>query len=449
MRIIIGGELILITFVLLAILLENGSISNQLGLISCGVFGLFAILLFSLGRNFSYVFKKNVEHAVNESRILAELAEAVKLKKIFNSINEGILTFDSKFRVDEQFSSRLPQILRVPIDSIADADVGQLLFEKARFSSCDRETYRQSLSNTFQSNSAALDSEYSSLPREFIIDLDDGEHILEVEWTPFLNPSSKNVEKMMVTIRDLTIRRRMETQLAFSSRMAAFGKMAGGMGHEINNPITVVIWRASQLQKFLHAPKLDNEKIKSFLIAIDRMVQRIQNIANGMLTFAKQTDDEPLKVGKLIDMIECALMLSQTRAKAKGIELRKPELDSSLMLLCRPTQVEQILLNLILNAIDAATASEKPWVGIRGCVENGECAVEISDNGLGVPPELRGRIFEPFFTTKDVGEGTGLGLSIAKGLAEANGGRIAIHHDRQPTTFILYLPLAESFKAQA
>jgi two-component system NtrC family sensor kinase len=236
---------------------------------------------------------------------------------------------------------------------------------------------------------------------------------------------------------DLREHRKLEKQLLRSEKLSSLGKLSAGIAHEINQPLTGVLTFAHLLlRKFK-----DDEKTRKDLETIVRETTRIRGIVQGILDFARETpmQKKPRKIEEVLDQ---TLEIVVHQQRFFGITLEKnydpslPEVvvDSNLM--------EQVFMNIILNAVDALHGSGTLTVKTRR--HNGWAEVEFSDSGTGMPEEILDKIFDPFFTTKDSteGMGMGLGLAVSYGIVKNHNGDISVSSkEGQGTTFSIRLPL--------
>lgn len=229
-----------------------------------------------------------------------------------------------------------------------------------------------------------------------------------------------------------------------ASRLAALGEMAGGIAHEINTPLAVVKLRISQAQRLIAKDNFESkEKVSEFLGAIEKVCDTISKIIIGLKKFSRNSENDPMEETLIQDVVDNVLILCSERFKNSDVELRNKIIDSQIKLLCRPSQVSQVLLNLINNAYFAASQGAEKWVEIGVEVLNqNKFRIYVSDSGNGVPSEIRNRIFDPFFTTKAAGAGTGLGLSISKGIMENHEGELSLDDDSINTKFTMSFPTA-------
>jgi signal transduction histidine kinase len=227
----------------------------------------------------------------------------------------------------------------------------------------------------------------------------------------------------------------------FSSKMATLGEMAAGVAHEINTPLAVISTRADQLNELLQEAPLDLPTALKVSQSIPVTVQRIAKIVQGLRAFAREGSQEDPRPVPVEELLEDVLSLCSERFKLHSVRLDLPRLPEGLSALCRPTEVLQVLLNLLNNAFDAVNGVAGSWVRIDCSAKAPLLQVVITDSGNGIEPGLADKVFQPFFTTKGPGRGTGLGLSISKGIAHSNGGTLTLEPSMH-TRFVLRLPLA-------
>ena len=272
--------------------------------------------------------------------------------------------------------------------------------------------------------------------------------------SPEMGPVSKSeigvlqqtFKKMVTSLeeRDDRLKRESEIKLFQSEKQATIGKLAGGVAHEINNPLTGII----TFTYMLLARKDLEEEVRSDLETIAQETERIGKIVKGLLDFSRQTalDRELTDVNQLVRL---AFSLVENQALIKGITLEFESGEELPMLTLDRNQMQSVLLNIILNAVDATGPGGKIRIltGINESVsKTGRKGIEISctDTGCGIPPENLDKLFDPFFTTKEIGHGTGLGLSVSYGIVERHGGAIWVQSKiGHGSTFTIWLPIDE------
>jgi len=216
--------------------------------------------------------------------------------------------------------------------------------------------------------------------------------------------------------------------------------MAGGMAHEINNPLTIISGHASRIAMLLKGPDTAdrNSRLDSAVVGIGKGVERIATIIRGLQLFSRDGAADPLESCDLRQVVRDSLGLCQEHLYNLGIQLRYEVPEGPMVVRCRPTQVSQILVNLLNNAKDAIKTQESGrWIRIELLSNGSEIALRVSDSGAGIPEGLCYRIFEPFFSTKAPGSGTGLGLSVSRSLAIANQAELDLCPEAGPSCFQL------------
>jgi two-component system NtrC family sensor kinase len=233
-----------------------------------------------------------------------------------------------------------------------------------------------------------------------------------------------------------------ERQLLVSEKQASIGRLAAGIAHEINNPLTGVLTFTHLL---LGRTDLDSAA-REDLRTIVQSTERVRTIVKGLLDFARQTqiEPEPTNINRLI---EETIALAANQALLKGVRFSFSPGEGLPDRTLDRNQMKSVVLNMILNAIDATDKGGHIDVSSflsMSATELGRRNIEIqiADSGCGIPPEILDRIFDPFFTTKEVGKGTGLGLSVSLGIVERHGGSIHVtSRPGQGSTFVIRLPL--------
>jgi PAS domain S-box-containing protein len=223
-------------------------------------------------------------------------------------------------------------------------------------------------------------------------------------------------------------------------RLAALGEMAGGIAHEINNPMAVITGLLAINNEKLLSENLSNEipKILERSKKIDHQVSRIVKIIDGLRSFSHSESSEKLEEVSFKKIIESVLNLCEK--KLKDLDVRV-ELDcGEINLNCHPIQIEQVILNLINNSADAIAEMDEKWIKIKTSMRGGFVEISITDAGHGIKEEIANKVMLPFFTTKPIGKGTGLGLSISRSIIESHGGSLLLDPSSANTRFIILLP---------
>lgn len=227
--------------------------------------------------------------------------------------------------------------------------------------------------------------------------------------------------------------------LVESAKFQSLGQMASNLAHDINNPLFTIQGKLHQMRNLLSRDQLDLEKCDKIVESIEGTLLKLSQIVKGISTFAREgRGDQMVSIG-VAELIESNLALAIDRIKNSGIELEL-QIDPNSNLICYPSFISQVLLNLLNNAIDALENAPVKKIEVRAFAEKEWIYITVSDTGFGVPSEIEKKIFDPFFTTKTFGKGTGLGLSISKGLVNVHEGELLYERHDQKTTFIVKLP---------
>jgi len=247
---------------------------------------------------------------------------------------------------------------------------------------------------------------------------------------------------VLVMLRDVSERKRLQEQLRKTERIAELGTLASGMAHEIGTPMNVILGRAEYL-----LDRVREEPIKKGLQTIITQVERITRVMNQLLAFARRRQPERRALD-LKDVIENSVEMFQERLTRNHVEVEMA-LDAPCHAVhADADQMSQVLINLIMNAVQAMP--DGGTLRIALVPANDMVKLTVADDGQGIPPEALKKVFEPFFTTKEFGQGTGLGLTVVKGILEEHGGSIAV--DSEPgkgTTFTILLPIHHEVEVEA
>jgi PAS domain S-box-containing protein len=247
------------------------------------------------------------------------------------------------------------------------------------------------------------------------------------------------------SIRDVTEVRKAELKMVESARLASLGEMAGGIAHEINNPLAIIRGKAEQIASRRNDPEYLKNKLKSDLDKISQTVERITSIIRGLRTFARDSSQDPFVRSNVQTVINDSMDMCAERLRAKNIEF-KTYGDFNWEIWARPIQLTQVLVNLINNSMDAIEKQSEKWIHLEVENSSGTLKFSVTDSGSGIPKDVRSRLMEPFFTTKAPGKGTGLGLSISKGIIEDHNGKFYYDDSCKNTRFVFELPAFESVK---
>jgi two-component system sensor histidine kinase AauS len=238
--------------------------------------------------------------------------------------------------------------------------------------------------------------------------------------------------------------RHAQDELVQAGKLAAIGQMSTSIAHELNQPLAALRTLSGNTVRFLERGALDTASAN--LKTINELIDRMGRITASLRSFARRGDDQgEANLGKAVDAAFQVL-----GARLDGLPLTLHRDFSNAQLQIDQTRLEQILVNLIGNALDAMQAQPTPELWLDGHSADGKYRLHVRDNGHGIDPETRKHLFEPFFTTKPGEQGLGLGLTLSASLAAATGGTLAVEHPATGgTAFVLCLPLAGTQKAES
>ena len=293
-------------------------------------------------------------------------------------------------------------------------------------------------------------------------------HVFDIRLIPFL--SENQTPRAVLLFQDITLKHQMERQLVSAEKMASLGVLAAGIAHEINNPLGYVKTNTKQAKRYMEdlfdyvhewqkvEKTLSLDQIKAVKVMekdidlaeiesdypqmLDDCLEgldRIQKISTSLKSFA-HPDTETTRDASISHLVDQALIITQGKWKHHLNVTKSYEGNTTLS--CLPNQLEQVFMNLIVNAAQAAKGLDrKETLNISVIQSEQGVTLSFKDTCGGIPEGYLNRIFDPFFTTKEIGEGTGLGLHIAQNIIEGHGGSIQV--DSQPpvgTNFVIFLP---------
>jgi len=242
----------------------------------------------------------------------------------------------------------------------------------------------------------------------------------------------------------------MNEQVIEAGKLASVGELAAGIAHEINNPVAIMVEEAGWIEDLLAEEDLrESENAEEFHRALKQIKTqgvRCKEITHKLLSFARKTDPK-LKMLSLNDLITEVVGLSEQSARYSNVKIEMNLTQDLPVISVSPSEMQQVLLNLINNAIDAMDKGGKIEVTTRS--DGRYVVVDVADTGHGIPQANLQRIFDPFYTTKPVGKGTGLGLSICYGIVKKMGGEISVNSAvGLGTTFHVMIPTSEVARAE-
>jgi PAS domain S-box-containing protein len=303
----------------------------------------------------------------------------------------------------------------------------------------DRDRVHQDLEQAVSSHTL-LDTEFQILPTA---------RWIAVRGSVFYSDSGQPL-RMLGINTDITERKQLEAQFLRAQRLESIGTLASGIAHDLNNILTPILAIAQLLP--LKLPQLDSHN-RELLKTLEISSKRGAEIVKQILSFARGATGKPVQLNVAHVLMEIERILHETLPKS--IEIHQEIAQTLPIVMGDATQLQQVLMNLCVNARDAMPAGGRLSLEARVIDIDAEFArhhldakvgaylqVVVSDSGIGIPVDLRDRIFDPFFTTKAVGQGTGLGLSAAMGIIRSHGGFIDLESEvGQGSRFMIYLPI--------
>ncbi len=228
-----------------------------------------------------------------------------------------------------------------------------------------------------------------------------------------------------------------QQQLAQSEKMASLGRLAAGVAHEINNPLTGILFYASLLHERTDIDSAVHEDLECIL----EDANRCKEIVKNLLVYSRSAGSS-MNIVQLNDIVLQSLQLIRDQKKFRNIRIKKKLSEDMMLINADTSKLNQVVINLVMNALDAMEGSGTITLTTYKERSLDKVFLEIKDTGQGIPHEHLSRIFDPFFTTKEVGKSTGLGLSIVYGILEEHGARISVKRTgAKGTTFIIEFPL--------
>lgn len=279
--------------------------------------------------------------------------------------------------------------------------------------------------------------------------------------TPFARDEKAQILAVMGVSTDITERKQYESSLMetlnkkilsdqeiqnskakmlTSAKMAALGEMAGGIAHEINNPLTVIQGRAFQIKQMLDAGHLEEAKVREAAESIGRTAEKIASIIRSLRSFSREGSSDPVSFVTVKKIIDETLEFCRTRFYNHGVEIEVAPMDPDLEIECRVIEIQQVLLNLLNNAFDAVQNLPEKWIRVSAEDKGSVIEFRVIDSGSGIPAKIAAHIMKPFFTTKEMNKGTGLGLSISMEIIKSHKGELFLDDIQPNTTFVFRLP---------
>jgi len=241
-------------------------------------------------------------------------------------------------------------------------------------------------------------------------------------------------------------KQKLNEQMFQTGKLASIGELAAGVAHEINNPVAIMVEEAGWIDDLLEEEGFrESENLPEFRRALKQIRtqgKRCREITHKLLSFARKTDSRVQDI-QIKQLIQDTITISEKRAKNNGVVINSDIQDNLPAIKGSPAELQQVLINLLNNAIDA-TEKKGEMISISAQLEDNNVVIRVSDNGSGISKDNLSRIFDPFFTTKPSGKGTGLGLAICYGIIKQLGGEIDVSSTiGKGSTFRIRIPYAK------
>ncbi len=339
-------------------------------------------------------------------------------ENIVESLRIGVVTVDLEDRV-ESWNPQLEELLEIPRSEALRRKLEEVL--------------PRDLAGEVSAQAA---SDHVSGIYRFHLNTRSNRHlVVNASIAPLLAKNGARLGRL-VLLDDITQRVRLEDQMVQTEKLTSLGLLAAGVAHEVNTPLAVI---SNYIQMLAKQIPEDDPRQKT----IERIVKqtfRASEIVNNLLNFSRTGGTEPVEVD-LNSVLEETLILVQHPFKTAQVNVVKNYAERLPVILGSTTRLQQVFLNLFLNARDAMPGGG--MLEVRTGTRNGSVEIEVTDTGAGIPPEHLHRIFDPFFTTKATGRGTGLGLSVSYGIIKEHAGKVDVRSTPgKGTSFRLEFPVA-------
>lgn len=276
---------------------------------------------------------------------------------------------------------------------------------------------------------------------EEYVEISPGSHVW-ISWqvVPWHNLQG-DIGGVVIACEDITYRKESEAKLNQTAKLTALGEMAGGIAHEINNPLSIMKGFIDLMQKSVSRGQVDLVMFGQYLEKSSNTIQRISRIVQAMKRVSRDSSQDQKVSHGVNALIDEVLDVVKEKFRVNGVRLDVDRLGIEVKIDCRPVEISQVLLNLLTNAFHAVEKNPGGWVRLSASIGPGRTRLTVKDSGPGIPKDIREKIFQPFFTTKDIGKGTGLGLSISRKILENHDGRLYLDETSKETAFVAELPL--------
>ena len=268
---------------------------------------------------------------------------------------------------------------------------------------------------------------------------------LDTSIVPEMDEDKKAVGFISISFEITNRKKTEQDRLAANEKIFSLGLVAANIAHEINNPLTVINQLSALRLQRMDTQGYSLETAKSDLEKIYRNSERITKIIKGLKSYSRNDSSDPLVLANIESIVNDMWQFCEDRLQNKNVSFQK-EFHSEALVLCHPTQISQVVLNLINNSIDAIEKNDEKWIRLSAEAndESQKVRIEITVSGSGIPEEVVKNLMRPFYSTKPNGLGTGLGLSVSKKIIESHGGSLFYNCENKNTQFVIELPYADA-----
>ncbi len=263
--------------------------------------------------------------------------------------------------------------------------------------------------------------------------------------------NEKNEIEQYIAVRfDITSRKKNEelilkqrAQMVSQSRLSALGEMAGGIAHEINNPLSIISTSMGSMKKMIAKNMVKTQLFTELIEDIEHTIVRITRIISGLRNISREATRENYDTCQIEEILTDVLSVCAEKFKSNGVEFNV-KLDSESKnknFKAMRVQLSQVILNLLSNAYDAIAQANEKWINLVITSSDEYLMIKCIDSGPGISEEIQNKIFQPFFTTKEIGKGTGLGLSLSLEIVKRHEGKFFLDIDSPNTCFVIMIPL--------
>ena len=388
----------------------------------------------SLAAHVSSLYQAARESSLSLAEEVSKRTEEAEAQRrfteiIIDSLPVSLYAVDRSYRVVAWNRNRELGELGIPRGSVLGRNIFQVLTRQKR------EVLESEFSRVFESG------EIERIEQETITNTGETKHWL-ISKIPMWIDGTGSVSHVITVGEDITDRVEANRAVARAEKLAAVGRLASGVVHEINNPLATISACAEALESrldegaFANSPAVDD--LREYLGLIRSEAFRCKTITNGLLDFSRARSGEHVELS-IAELISSAARLVSHQRRGEKINIQAHSPDDLLPVLGDAVQLQQAIIALSTNAIDAMPFGGELKISARN--EGARVLIDVTDNGIGIPSENLPKIFEPFFTTKEIGRGTGLGLAVCYGILTEHGGSLDVQSTvGVGTTFTISLP---------